>query len=113
MPFEPHRDLILPPDATILWRYMDFAKFIHFLERQSLWFSRADQFEDPLEGTYTDAEIEHLRSFDANNAVPALRVSDRHLRGPKYMRTTAYVSCWRAGAGESLAMWDLMARAAA
>ena len=107
MPLELHRDLILPPDATILWRYMDFAKFIHLLERQSLWFSRADQFEDPLEGTYTDAEIEHLRSLDASNTAPGLRVSDSYLRGPKYMRTTAYVNCWRSGAGESLAMWDL------
>ena len=25
MPLELHRDLILPPDATMLWRYMDFA----------------------------------------------------------------------------------------
>ena len=107
MPLEPHSHLIVPLDATILWRYMDFAKFIHLMERQSLWFSRADQFEDPLEGTFTDAEIEHLRSLDANNIVPGLRVSDGYLGGPKYMRTTAYVNCWRAGAGESLAMWDL------
>jgi hypothetical protein len=103
LPLELHRDLVLPPDATILWRYVDFAKFIDLLERQSLWFSRTDQFEDPLEGTYTDAEIEHLRSLDS----PGLRISDGYLNGPKYMRTTAYVSCWRAGEGESMAMWDL------
>jgi len=105
MPLEPHPNLIMPSDATILWRYMDFAKFIHLLERQSLWFSHTDQFEDPLEGTYTDAEIEHLHSLDTASA--GLRVSDGYLRGSKYMRTTAYVSCWRAGAGGSLAMWDL------
>jgi len=107
MPFEPHPELNLPADETILWRYMDFAKSLHLLESQSLWFSRTDQFEDPLEGTYTDAEIEHLRSLDANSPAPGLRISGGYLRGPKYMRTTVYVNCWRAGAGESLAMWDL------
>jgi hypothetical protein len=107
MPLEPHPELILPPDDTVLWRYMDFAKFVDLLEKQSLWFTRTDQFEDPLEGTYTDAEIEHLRSLDAKNATLGLPMSDGYLRGPKYMRTTAYASCWRAGAEESLAMWDL------
>jgi hypothetical protein len=102
MPLEPHSDLILPPDGTLLWRYLDFAKFMHLLESRSLWFPRTDQFEDPLEGTFTDAEIEHLQSLFAN-----LPVSGGYLKGPKYMRTTTYVNCWRAGAGESLAMWDL------
>lgn len=103
MPLDPHRDLILPPDETVLWRYMDFAKFVQFLETQSLWFLRADQFEDPLEGTYTDAEVEHLTALDAANGLPQRGI----LRGPKYMRSFAYVNCWRKGEGESLAMWDL------
>jgi len=90
---------------------MDFAKFIDLLERQVLWFSRTDQFEDPLEGTYTDAERKHLLSLDGSTAAPGLHVSDRILVGPKYMRTTAYVSCWRAGAEESMAMWDQYSRA--
>ena len=55
-PLELHRDLTLPLDATTLWRYVDFAQFIDLLERQALWFPRTDQFEDPLEETYTDAE---------------------------------------------------------
>ena len=45
-------------------------------------------------------------SLDGNNTAPGLRMSDRILGGPKYMRATAYVSCWRAGEGESMAMWD-------
>jgi hypothetical protein len=107
MPLEPHPNLVLPPDDTVLWRYMDFSKFLLLLETQSLWFSRADQFEDPLEGTFTDAEIEHLRSLDATNtALPSL-ISEGYLRGPQQMRATAYVSCWRAGQAESMAMWDL------
>ncbi len=107
MPLEPHPDLILPPDDTILWRYLDLAKFLLLLETQSLRFSRVDQFEDPLEGTFTDAEIEHLRSLDAANAALPSLISESYLRGPQHMRATAYVSCWRAGKAESMAMWDL------
>jgi hypothetical protein len=107
MPYEAHSELTLPPDDTTLWRYMDFARFLQLLEQKSLWFSRPDQFDDPLEGTYTDGEVEHLRSLDANSAVTGLSISGGYLKGPKHMRTTAYVNCWRAGAGESLAMWDL------
>ncbi len=107
MPNEPHPELALPPDATVLWRYMDFAKLLQFLERKALWFSRPDQFEDPLEGTYTDGELEHLRSLDATSPIAGLSISSGYMKGPKYMRTTAYVNCWRSGASESLAMWDL------
>lgn len=56
---ESHPNLIIPPNETVLWRYMDFARFIDLLERRVLWFPRADQFDDPLEGTWTDAEIGH------------------------------------------------------
>lgn len=107
MPVEPHSSLVLPPDDTVLWRYMDFSKFLLLLEARSLWFSRADQFEDPLEGTFTDAEVKHLRSLDAANpGLPSL-ISESYLQGPQQMRATAYVSCWRAGQAESMAMWDL------
>ncbi len=75
MPLEPHSDLILPPDGTLLWRYLDFAKFMHLLESRSLWFPRTDQFEDPLEGTFTDAEIEHLQSLFANLPASGLLLS--------------------------------------
>jgi len=89
---------------------MDVAKVLLFLQSQALWFARQDQFEDPLEGTYTDAEVEHIRSLDlANPGLPS-SISETYFRGPQHMRTTAYVSCWRAGKAESMAMWDLYAK---
>jgi hypothetical protein len=104
MPLEIHPDLILPPDKTVLWRYMDIRKFLLLLEYRSLWFPRGDQFEDPLEGCYTDVEVEDLRSLDTT-AGP--KFSDSALQSTEFMRTTSYVSCWRAGENESMAMWDL------
>jgi len=107
MPLELHPNLVLPPDDIVLWRYMDLAKFLLLLEKKSLWFSRMDQFEDPLEGTFTDAELDHLRSLDsASTMLPSL-ISERYVRGSLQMRATAYVNCWRSGQTESMAMWDL------
>jgi hypothetical protein len=57
MPFEPHDGLTTPDDATVLWRYMDFAEFVNLIENQALWFPRMDQVEDPLEGTLTDLAL--------------------------------------------------------
>jgi hypothetical protein len=108
MPYEIHPSLVTPPDNTVLWRYLDLAKFMDMLERRVLWFARADKFEDPLEGTYTDAELDHLRSLPS---IPTpsgtARIGDSYLRGTKMMRSTNFISCWRAGADESMAMWDL------
>jgi hypothetical protein len=35
---------------TVLWRYMDFARFVALLDQQALHFARADQFDDRFEG---------------------------------------------------------------
>ena len=39
-----------PPDDAVLWRYMDFTKFVSFLDKSSLFFARADKLGDPFEG---------------------------------------------------------------
>lgn len=39
----------LPDDADFLWKYMSFEKFVSLLGTKSLYFTRADKFEDPLE----------------------------------------------------------------
>lgn len=101
MTYERHPDLITPPDDTVLWRYMDFARFIQMIERQTLWFSRLDKFEDPLEGLHTDAELAGIRKHVEKKRAEQLITLFREAR------KNTYVSCWRAGRTESLAMWDL------
>jgi hypothetical protein len=41
-----------PSDDAVIWRYMDFAKFVAMLQTESLFFNRADKFRDPLEGRF-------------------------------------------------------------
>ena len=101
MPYEFHPDLRTPPNKTVLWRYMDFAKFLEMIESRTLWFSRVDQLEDPLEGTHTDAELagirKHVEKKRARQLIGLVRAARKGL----------YVNCWRSGSAESLAMWDL------
>jgi len=81
---------------------MDFAKFVHMIDTKKLWFARQDQFEDPLEGTYTDGELKVLSTLAlGSNPIKG------HVRIPELMRRSNFVNCWRSGPHESLAMWDL------
>lgn len=101
MSYEFHGDLTTPRRSTVLWRYMDFAKFVEMLESGTLWLVRVDQLEDPLEGTHTDAELARIR----RNVEPerAQRLIDVF----RTARSEVYVNCWHSGSTESLAMWDL------
>jgi hypothetical protein len=107
MPYASHPKLITPVDDTVLWRYSDFAKFMDLIERRKLWFSQADKFEDPLEGTFTDGELVYFRSLQSS-ASPELRGwTNAPSRIPQMIRATTFVNCWREGKFESMAMWDI------
>ncbi len=107
MPFELHDDLTTPPDDTVLWRYMEFAKFIRMIEAKELWFPSADQLNDPLEFLLTDAEMASIQQMYQGAAGLIRSNANEYSKIPQWMRDTAFVNCWRAGNGESLAMWDL------
>ena len=101
VPYESHPDLSTPPETTVLWRYMDFARFVQMIESQTVWFSRLDKLEDPLEGTHTDTELARIRkNVEGKRAEQLIGLF-------RAARKDVYVSCWRAGKAESLAMWDL------
>ena len=111
MPYLSHPNIVTPPDRTVLWRYLDLARFMDILERRVLWFPRADQFEDPLEGTYTDAEMDHVRSLASLKTPDGIKgVADSFAETTTLMRSTNFICSWRAGTDESMAMWDLYRR---
>src|ERR1700678_2112875 len=101
MPYEFHPDLRTPRSSTVIWRYVDFAKFVQMIESGSIWFTRLDQLEDPLEGGHTDSELagirKHVEKKRANELIHLFRAARKDL----------FVNCWRSGSVESLAMWDL------
>ena len=48
--YKEHRACNPPSSDAILWRYMDFTKYVSLLEKRALFFARADKLEDPFEG---------------------------------------------------------------
>jgi hypothetical protein len=107
MLFPGRPDVVTPPDDAIVWRYLSFFGFVEMIQRRKLRFTRADKFKDPLEGTQTDAESSALTVEFAN-------VDIKELPPPLLFNHLApvgsFVSCWREGAQESMAMWDLYNR---
>jgi hypothetical protein len=79
-----------PDDNIIVWRYIDFTKFVDLLNSQTIYFTRADKFEDPYEGLY-----------------PVKDVIDKEFKNYDVVRKQTYVSCWSMGENESAALWKI------
>lgn len=120
-------DKRVEPD-TVLWRYMDLAKFLQLLEEKTLFLSRADKFDDPFEGAsglasrekeWDDFYLAYFRDVVRNpppgGAAPpehAVEANAQRLlasirRSAVQDRRTTFVSCWHANSGESEALWRL------
>lgn len=87
-----------------IWRFMNFTKFLSLIDTRSLWFARADQFDDPWEG-----------AFPKNYAAGALDFEKRmkghdkdyYIHLQKFLKQNIFVNCWHANDYESEAMWRL------
>lgn len=104
----------LPPDTTI-FRYMDFSKLIGLLENKSLYLTRADRFEDPLEGHLPDWYIK--KRFISHSLFSDESVESRYndhresfIRIIEDLRRRTFISCWNKGKEESYALWQIYAK---
>lgn len=88
--YKEHRGLYPPNEDTPIWRYIDFTKFVDLLHSESLYFSRADTFEDPFEGLY-----------------PVKKEIERDFKTFDIVRKQNYVNCWAIGEYESAALWKI------
>ena len=87
-----------PEDTDYLWRYMSFEKFVSLLATSTLFFTRADKFDDPFEG-FTPPLVKegYERTLKDINIFDAFQ---------KNCRKYALCSCWHQANEESMAMWD-------
>ena len=60
--YKEHEAFTPPLSDTVLWRYMDFTKFVSLLEKQALFFARADK-HDPFEGAWPNLSRVELQNF--------------------------------------------------
>ena len=95
----------LPPDA-VLWRYMDFTKFVSLLDKQALFFARADKLEDSFEGYLPGINRAAAREFHEGYPDQLQTMFNRLKERPRFM----LINCWHKGDHESAAMWKLYAK---
>ncbi len=110
-------------EHDVLWKYLDFHKFIDLISNKTLHFTRLDQFEDPFEGA-TRNLISNRYIAKQNPTNPLLEdVSGKGFldkRKKKNEQTfkdceieintsqkSQFVNCCNKLERESMAMWDL------
>lgn len=103
--YENHPQLESPKNKDAkLWRYMDFTKFVSLLEKNSLYFARADKFDDPFEGSYSKVNIE--KRLYVYTDIPKDEIEAMSIRYEKIPKFT-FLNCWHLNNFESAAMWNL------
>ena len=96
-----HRpDLDQPKDEVVLWRYFTIVKFEKLIKDQSIYFCRADKFDDPLEGRTPRGTVREMYRSSPQFVADAVHMVRDLFRGK------TYVSCWREDQEESQAMWS-------
>jgi hypothetical protein len=114
--------VFVPPEDenAIIWRYMDFPKFVSFLASKSLYFSRSDLLGDPFEGSYPIVNKE-IRGQIADELIA--KISNNKLlhdwgetfinsrsASNKFIAKNMFVNCWHINEIESFAMWNIYAK---
>jgi len=100
--YKEHPDLKKPKNDSIIWRYLDFTKFVSLLDRKALFFTRADKLGDPFEGSHPKANIP-LRAKIYKGEIPLEDIGEIY----KLLREFTAVNCWHLSRHESAAMWRL------
>ena len=98
--YEPHPAFITPLSDAVLWRYMDFVKFVSLLERKALFFAKASHLGDPFEGSLAQSTVAEIQRMMLVN--PEVLHEDLRQHRSRHL-----VNCWHEGAYESAAMWRL------
>lgn len=103
-----HSKIELPDDVSKkIWRYISFAKFVHLIDSESLFFCRADKFTDKWEGVFPKKMIE---IFDlGKKTLPSSDGKEYSICEWQKMKEgrSHLINCWHLSDHESDAMWQL------
>jgi len=94
------------PEAPI-WQYLDFTKYVSFLEYEGLFFSRADRLGDPYEGVSHPEGSSPQPGSAKETANPRAAFLEQKERLVKWMTQWTYVNSWHICEHESAAFWKL------
>lgn len=96
-----------PNSGAKVWRYMDLARYLSFLEEAALHFSSAEHVSDPWEGSYSEVN-QALRPQLYGEDFENMSGSWANLRQYGLKRT--HMNCWHLAEYESAAMWEVYQR---
>lgn len=82
-----------------IWKYMNLAKFMSLLETRSLYFCKADKFEDVFEGKIP---IRFFHGWLKEH-------QDVYRRIHESLKDRTFINCWSLNDEESYAMWKIYA----
>ena len=119
----------IPDNESKLWRYMDFAKYVSLISTSTLYFARADTFNDTFEGakglkknktrwddhflSFFKRAIKYLPegkiSEDSDDEIEkkAHKLFQDFETGSKAEKKHTFINCWHENEHESEAMWRL------
>lgn len=107
-----HPTFIQPESEDIkVWRYMDFTKLVSFIDSRRLYFTRADKFDDPFEGSWPKVNVaarevvpEDIKPEARETFLASMRgMGEMNKHWPRYNA----INCWHMNNHESAAMWKL------
>lgn len=101
--YQPHPSFVSPQADAVLWRYMDFTRFVSLLDQKALWFASVDTLGDPFEGSNS---LDDTR--DAIMGYTDLRYTRASPRSEEWRHFTL-VNCWSQSEEESDALWKIYA----
>lgn len=96
-------------------RFIDFAKFIAFLEDQALFFCRSDRLGDNFEGHYSYVPLKANVTYVSANSAPrsynnveldkndASFIKEHNIE----LRKRVFINCWIVNKYESYSLWKL------
>lgn len=87
---------------TIIWRYLDFSKFIALLETKQIHFTRLDDFYDKFEGAFPPSDYERFLSDDFLTKIEKPLLSQLI---DISVRLGNFASCWHINNYENYGMW--------
>ncbi|MGG4267270.1 DUF2971 domain-containing protein [Peribacillus simplex] len=82
-----------------VWKYMDLNKLESLLKDKAIFFAKPNAFLDPLEGSYSNWDIEQLNDTELFFINPREEM--------RKIQEFSAISCWHINEYESAGMWDL------
>lgn len=94
-------NIITPDDKTVIWRYMDFSKYVDMLDSGMLYFARLDELKDLNEGSFYPFISKELKDSCQTNDQLRKTIKTCFSLNPQIF----YVNCWHMSNMESAVLW--------